>query len=429
MTEIKIAVIGLGYVGLPLAVEFGKIYTTIGYDINLKRIDELNQGNDRTLEVENEYLKEVISASDDKKGISFTADINKLAACNYYVVTVPTPIDENKVPDLRPLKKASAAIGQVLKKGDIVIYESTVYPGATEEDCVPVLEEVSGLKFNVDFFAGYSPERINPGDKLHTVTKILKVTSGSTPEVADRVDALYKSVIVAGTHKASSIKVAEASKVIENAQRDLNISFVNELALIFDRIGIDTNEVIEAAGTKWNFLKFKPGLVGGHCIGVDPYYLAFKAESLGYYPEVIRSGRRVNDNMGIFVANKVLKLMIKKQKAIADARILILGITFKENCPDVRNTKVVDVVHEFNEFSSEVVVFDPWADKDEVKEEYGIDIVNNLDNTENTKFDAIVLAVSHKEFLKMDFDPLKNGDAVLFDIKGVLPKEMVDGRL
>ncbi|MFC0876145.1 nucleotide sugar dehydrogenase [Saccharicrinis sp. FJH2] len=429
MKEISIAVIGLGYVGLPLAVEFGKKYKTVGFDINPNRISELNQGKDRTLEVEDENLKAVIDASDDKKGISFTTDLNKIRACNYFIVTVPTPIDENKVPDLTPLKKASATVGQVLKKGDIVIYESTVYPGATEEECVPVLEEVSGLKFNVDFFAGYSPERINPGDKLHTVTKILKVTSGSTQEVAEKVDNLYKSVIVAGTHKASSIKVAEASKVIENAQRDLNISFVNELALIFDRIGIDTNEVIEAAGTKWNFLKFKPGLVGGHCIGVDPYYLAFKAESLGYYPEVIRSGRRVNDNMGIFVANKVLKLMIKKQKAIADARILVLGVTFKENCPDVRNTKVVDVVHEFKEFSNEVVVLDPWADKEEVKEEYGIDIVNDLNSVNGKRFDAIVLAVSHNEFLEMDFDALKNGNAVIFDIKGVLPKEIVDGRL
>ncbi|MFB6317415.1 nucleotide sugar dehydrogenase [Saccharicrinis sp. FJH54] len=429
MKEINIAVIGLGYVGLPLAVEFGKKYKTIGFDINPKRISELNQGKDRTLEVEDEYLAEVIQNSDDNKGISFTTDINAIRTCNYFIVTVPTPIDENKVPDLTPLKKASASVGQVLKTGDIVIYESTVYPGATEEECIPVLEEVSGLKFNVDFFAGYSPERINPGDKLHTVTKILKVTSGSTPEVAEKVDHLYKSVIVAGTHKASSIKVAEASKVIENAQRDLNISFVNELALIFDRIGIDTNEVIEAAGTKWNFLKFKPGLVGGHCIGVDPYYLAFKAESLGYYPEVIRSGRRVNDNMGIFVANKVLKLMIKKQKAIADARILVLGVTFKENCPDVRNTKVVDVVHEFSEFSNEVIVLDPWADKEEVREEYGVDIVNSLDSINGKKFDAIVLAVSHNEFLEMDFDALKNGNAVIFDIKGVLPKEIVDGRL
>ena len=429
MKEIKIAVIGLGYVGLPLAVEFGKKYKTIGFDINPKRISELNQGRDRTLEVEDEQLQEVINVSDDTRGIAFTTDINTLESCNYFIVTVPTPIDENKVPDLTPLKKASATVGQALKKGDIVIYESTVYPGATEEECIPVLEEVSGLKFNVDFFAGYSPERINPGDKLHTVTKILKVTSGSTPEVAEKVDKLYKSVITAGTHKASSIKVAEASKVIENAQRDLNISFVNELALIFDRIGIDTNEVIEAAGTKWNFLKFKPGLVGGHCIGVDPYYLAFKAESLGYYPEVIRSGRRVNDNMGIFVANKVLKLMIKKQKSIADARILVLGVTFKENCPDVRNTKVVDVVHEFKEFCNDVVVLDPWADKGEVKEEYGIDIINDLNSINGSKFDAIVLAVSHNEFLEMDLNALKSGNAVIFDIKGVLPKAMVDGRL
>ena len=429
MKETKIAVIGLGYVGLPLAVEFGRKFKTVGFDINVLRVKELNKGVDKTLEIENDYLTRVMGESDNIKGISFTTNTEDIRDCNYFIVTVPTPIDNNKVPDLTPLKKASATVGQVLKKGDIVIYESTVYPGATEEDCIPVLEEVSGLKFNVDFFAGYSPERINPGDKEHTVTKILKVTSGSTPEVAEKVDKLYKSIIVAGTHKASSIKVAEASKVIENAQRDLNISFVNELALIFDRIGIDTSEVIEAAGTKWNFLKYKPGLVGGHCIGVDPYYLAYKAESLGYYPEVIRSGRRVNDNMGIFVANKVLKLMIKKQKAISESRILVLGVTFKENCPDVRNTKVVDVVHEFEEFSSEVVVYDPWADKAEVKHEYKIDIINSLNEVPNVKFDAIVLAVAHNEFLELDFNELKNGNAVLFDIKGVLPKEITDGRL
>lgn len=429
MNNTKIAVIGLGYVGLPLAVEFGKKYKTVGFDINAKRIAELSSGVDRTLELENDYLQSVINSSNANAGISFTNNISEIRQCNYFIVTVPTPIDDNKVPDLTPLKKASATVGQVLKKGDIVIYESTVYPGATEEECIPVLEEVSGLKFNVDFFAGYSPERINPGDKEHTVTKILKVTSGSTPEVADKVDKLYQSIILAGTHKASSIKVAEASKVIENAQRDLNISFVNELALIFDRIGIDTNEVIEAAGTKWNFLKFRPGLVGGHCISVDPYYLAFKAESLGYYPEVIRSGRRVNDNMGLFVANKVLKLMIKKHKDISDSHILVLGVTFKENCPDVRNTKVVDVIREFQEFSAEVVVLDPWADKEEVKHEYGVNIETSMDAIKDKRFDAIVLAVAHNEFLTIDFNSIKNGNAVIFDIKGILPKEIVDGRL
>jgi UDP-N-acetyl-D-glucosamine/UDP-N-acetyl-D-galactosamine dehydrogenase len=429
MNNTKIAVIGLGYVGLPLAVEFGKKYKTVGFDINAKRISELSSGIDRTLELENSYLQSVIDASNSVAGISFTNNISDIRMCNYFIVTVPTPIDENKVPDLTPLKKASATVGQVLKKGDIVIYESTVYPGATEEECIPVLEEVSGLKFNVDFFAGYSPERINPGDKEHTVTKILKVTSGSTPDVAEKVDQLYKSIIVAGTHKASSIKVAEASKVIENAQRDLNISFVNELALIFDRIGIDTNEVIEAAGTKWNFLKFRPGLVGGHCISVDPYYLAFKAESLGYYPEVIRSGRRVNDNMGLFVANKVLKLMIKKHKDISDSHILVLGVTFKENCPDVRNTKVVDVIREFQEFSAEVVVLDPWADKEEVKHEYGVDIETSMEAIKGKTFDAIVLAVAHNEFLTIDYKAIKNGNAVIFDIKGILPRDIVDGRL
>jgi UDP-N-acetyl-D-glucosamine/UDP-N-acetyl-D-galactosamine dehydrogenase len=429
MNNTKIAVIGLGYVGLPLAVEFGKKYKTVGFDINAKRISELSSGIDRTLELENSYLQSVIDASSNGAGISFTNNISEIRMCNYFIVTVPTPIDENKVPDLTPLKKASATVGQVLKKGDIVIYESTVYPGATEEECIPVLEEVSGLKFNVDFFAGYSPERINPGDKEHTVTKILKVTSGSTPDVAEKVDQLYKSIIVAGTHKASSIKVAEASKVIENAQRDLNISFVNELALIFDRIGIDTNEVIEAAGTKWNFLKFRPGLVGGHCISVDPYYLAFKAESLGYYPEVIRSGRRVNDNMGLFVANKVLKLMIKKHKDISDSHILVLGVTFKENCPDVRNTKVVDVIREFQEFSAEVVVLDPWADKEEVKHEYGVDIETSMEAIKGKTFDAIVLAVAHNEFLTIDYKAIKNGNAVIFDIKGILPRDIVDGRL
>ncbi len=429
MNQKKIAVVGLGYVGLPLAVEFGKKFPTIGFDINEKRVQELNAGYDRTLEIEDEDLKRVLQTSTNDIGISFVTNLDGIRDCQIYIVTVPTPIDDNKVPDLTPLKKASESIGKVLKKGDIVIYESTVYPGATEEDCIPVLESVSGLTFNKDFYAGYSPERINPGDKVHTVTKIKKVTSGSTPEIAEEVDQLYKSIITAGTHKATSIKVAEASKVIENAQRDLNISFVNELALIFDRMGIDTNEVIEAAGTKWNFLKYRPGLVGGHCIGVDPYYLAYKAESLGYYPEVIRSGRRVNDNMGRFVASKVIKLMIKKNIPVVKARILVLGVTFKENCPDVRNTKVVDVIREFFEYHCKVTVLDPWADPEEVKAEYGIDIINKLEEAESNHFDAIVLAVAHNEFLTMDLMSLRNGNGVIYDIKGVLPGTIPDGRL
>lgn len=429
MSHKKIAVVGLGYVGLPLAVEFGKKFLTVGFDINKKRIDELSQGHDRTLELEDDELKEVLAQQSSTAGITFTTDLEDIRDCQIFIVTVPTPIDANKVPDLTPLKMASEAIGKVLKKGDIVIYESTVYPGATEEDCIPVLEKVSGLVFNQDFYAGYSPERINPGDKVHTVTKIKKVTSGSTPDIAEEVDQLYKAIIVAGTHKATSIKVAEASKVIENAQRDLNISFVNELALIFDRMGIDTNEVIEAAGTKWNFLKYRPGLVGGHCIGVDPYYLAFKAETLGYYPEVIRSGRRVNDNMGRFVAGKVVKLMIQKNIPVVNAKVLVLGITFKENCPDVRNTKVVDVLHEFEEYNIQTTVLDPWADKAEVKHAYGIDIINELDASKDNTFDAIVLAVSHDEFLKLDLVSLRNGKGVIYDIKGVLPRDIVDGRL
>lgn len=423
MNDTKIAIVGLGYVGLPLAIEFSKFYKTTGYDINSIRVNELKQGKDHTLEVDEEVLQ-------NTNQIKFTDTLDDIKDHNVFIVTVPTPVDDHKRPDLTPLRKASQAIGKVLKNGDIVIYESTVYPGATEEVCVPELELSSGLKFNLDFYCGYSPERINPGDKVHTLTKIQKVTSGSTPEIADFIDKLYNTIIEAGTHKASSIKVAEASKVIENAQRDLNISFVNELALIFDLIGIDTNEVIEAAGTKWNFLKYKPGLVGGHCIGVDPYYLAYKAEALGYYPEVIRSGRRVNDNMGVFVASKVIKLMTKKSLIIPDSNVLILGVTFKENCPDVRNTKVVDVVYEFKEYGSNVTVLDTWADKQEVKEEYGLDIVNSFDDVKNQEFHAVVLAVAHNVYTKEMIASLNlANNAVIFDIKGVLPKDFVDGRL
>ncbi|MEA5461292.1 nucleotide sugar dehydrogenase [Arcicella sp. LKC2W] len=416
--NIKIAIIGLGYVGLPLAVEFGKKYTTLGFDINQLRITELIKGYDRTQEMTVEELK-------SSKGLSFSMDINVLQSCNVFIVTVPTPIDKYKKPDLKPLISASKTVGSILKKGDTVIYESTVYPGCTEEDCVPVLEKESGLKFNEDFFCGYSPERINPGDKVNTLTKIKKVTSGSTPEIADFVDALYSSIIEAGTYKATSMKVAEASKAIENAQRDVNISFVNELALIFDKMGIDTSEVLEAAGSKWNFLKFKPGLVGGHCIGVDPYYLLHKSESLGYYPQVILSGRRVNDNMGIFVANKLIKLLIKKGHKIEGSNVLILGVTFKENCPDIRNSRVVDVYNELREFGINVDVYDTWADKHEVKEEYGIDLLEKVEK----KYDGILLAVSHDEYTLLNLENFKNKNAVVFDIKGVLDKSLVDARL
>ena len=414
----SIAIIGLGYVGFPLAVEFGKLYPTLGFDIDSTRISELNRGYDRTQEVSDAQLK--ASAQ-----LKFSSELNDLSGCNTFIVTVPTPIDHFKKPDLGPLLKASEMIGSVLKKGDVVIYESTVYPGCTEEDCVPVLERQSGLKFNEDFFCGYSPERINPGDKVNTLTKIKKVTSGSTPEIADWVDQLYRSIIVAGTHKASSIKVAEASKAIENAQRDVNISFVNELALIFDRMGIDTSEVLEAAGTKWNFLNFKPGLVGGHCIGVDPYYLLHKSESLGYYPQVILSGRRVNDNMGLFVANKLVKLLIQKGKKIGGAKTLMLGITFKENCPDIRNSRVVDIYRELRDFGMEVDVYDPWANKAEVKKEHGIDLVSELAST----YDAIVLTVAHQEFLNLPYASLKAENGIIFDIKSVLDRTLVDARL
>lgn len=425
----KIAIIGLGYVGLPLAIEFGKKYDVLGFDINLERVQELSEGKDRTQEANIVDLDHVIGMKRDKKkiGLHFSSDREDLRDYNTFIVTVPTPIDQFKAPDLRPLIKASEMLGSVLKTGDVVIYESTVYPGCTEEDCVPVLEKVSGLKFNKDFFAGYSPERINPGDKINTLTKIKKVTSGSTPEIASRVDDLYRSIIDAGTHKAPSIKVAEASKAIENAQRDVNISFVNELALIFDKIGIDTNDVIEAAGTKWNFLKYKPGLVGGHCIGVDPYYLAHKAESLGYHPEVILSGRRVNDNMGQFVADKVVKLMINKDHKIKGSRALIMGFTFKENCPDVRNTRVVDIYHELKQFGLEVDIFDPWADMAEVAHEYNMQILNKLD--ENIVYDAIVVAVAHNEFLSFDYQKYKRNNAVIFDTKACLDRSLVDARL
>lgn len=418
----KIAIIGLGYVGLPLAVEFGKKFKTIGFDINKQRIKELSDGHDRTLEVSDEELQSA-------KQLQLTEALIDIQDCQIYIITVPTPIDKSKRPDLTPLIKASETVGKVLKKGDIVIYESTVYPGATEEDCVPVLEKHSGLTFNTDFFCGYSPERINPGDKVHTVTKIKKVTSGSTPAVADEVDELYKSIIVAGTFKASSIRVAEAAKVIENSQRDINIAFVNELAVIFQRMGIDTNEVLEAAGTKWNFLPFRPGLVGGHCIGVDPYYLTHKAQELGYNPEIILSGRRLNDNMGILVANQVIKLMIKKAHRIEGSQVLILGITFKENCPDIRNSRVIDVINELHSFGCAVDVYDPWADAEEVKHEYGLNIMTKGIELHEKKYNAVVVAVAHQDFLSMDLDAVRKTNAVVFDIKSILPKEKVDGRL
>lgn len=425
--EKKIAIIGLGYVGLPLAIEFGKKYKVLGFDINENRIKELTAGKDRTNEADLEGMSYAMNLTNDGSiGLSFSNKIDDLQKCDVFIVTVPTPIDQFKAPDLTPLLKASEMIGKVLKREDIVIYESTVYPGCTEEDCVPVLEKHSKLKFNIDFFCGYSPERINPGDKINTLTKIKKVTSGSTAAIAEIVDSLYSSIIEAGTHKAPSLKVAEASKAIENAQRDVNISFVNELALIFDRMGIDTNDVIDAAGTKWNFLKYKPGLVGGHCIGVDPYYLAHKAESLGYHPQVILSGRRVNDNMGMFVANKLVKLLISKNHVISNSKALILGITFKEDCPDIRNSKVIDIFRELRQFNINVDVYDPHADKHEVQEEYGINMLDNLSN----KYDSIILAVSHKEFLNVDFKSLCTSEnSVIYDIKSFLDRSIVDARL
>lgn len=424
--NIKIAIIGLGYVGLPLARLFATKYPVVGFDINQRRISDLNLGNDSTLEIDEATLKAVlVTAPSDNNGLFCTNNIDSILDCNYYIVTVPTPVDKNNRPDLTPLYKSSETVGKVLKKGDIVIYESTVYPGVTEEECIPVLEKISGLQFNVDFFAGYSPERINPGDKEHTVEKILKVTSGSTPEIGVRVNDLYKSVITAGTHLAPSIKVAEAAKVIENSQRDINIAFVNELAKIFNLLEIDTHAVLEAAGTKWNFLPFKPGLVGGHCIGVDPYYLAQKAQEKGYHPEIILAGRRLNDSMGDYVASQVVKLMIKKGVAINGAKLLMLGITFKENCPDVRNTKIVDVVHALADYGILVTIYDPWAKPSDVNHEYQLETTTILPQT---TFDAIVLGVAHNEFATLDFDNLRKSNSVLFDVKGVL-KEKADGRL
>lgn len=427
MENKTIAIIGQGYVGLPLSIEFAKHFKVIGFDINKSRIEELNAGKDSTLEADLDDLDEVISnGKKGGKGIRFSFDENDLDEANIIIVTVPTPIDQFKAPDLTPLRLASAMIGKHLNEGDIVIYESTVYPGCTEEECVPVLEKSSGLVFNENFYCGYSPERINPGDKINTLTKIMKVTSGSTPEIAKIVDDLYKTIIEAGTHLAPNMKVAEASKAIENAQRDVNISFVNELALIFDRIGIDTTAVIEAAGTKWNFLKYKPGLVGGHCIGVDPYYLAHKAESLGYHPQVILSGRRVNDNMGMFVANKVVQLMIKKGQVIKGGNALILGVTFKENCPDIRNTRVVDIDKELKKFGLNVDIYDPWANVEEVKHEYDLSILSEMPKK---KYQAIVVAVAHDEFLTIDLNEIKTNDAVIFDTKSFLDPSIIDGRL
>jgi UDP-N-acetyl-D-galactosamine dehydrogenase len=434
LKDAKLAVIGLGYVGLPLAIEFAKKYQVLGFDIDLNRINEISLCEDFTNEANLADLKKVLVAQQSKGGgLRLTSDHDELKSCNIFIITVPTPVDKSKSPDLKHLLYASEIVGAALKKNGIVIYESTVYPGCTEEVCIPVLEKYSGLNFNDDFYCGYSPERINPGDKINTLTTIIKVTSGSTPQVADYIDDLYGSIIEAGTYKAPSIKVAEASKAIENAQRDINISFVNELALIFDLIGIDTNDVLAAAGTKWNFLKYKPGLVGGHCIGVDPYYLAYKAETLGYHPQVILSGRRVNDNMGVFVANKVIKLMIKKGHPIDGSRALILGITFKENCPDIRNSQVIDIYKELKQFGLEVDIYDPHASKPEVEKQYGVVLKNDLFLTDRSgigqAYDAIILAVAHAEFIKLDLDTLRTEKTVIFDTKAVLERSVVDGRL
>lgn len=424
----RIAVIGLGYVGLPLARLFATKFSVVGFDINQGRVDELNSGVDNTLEVESELLQSVLKQKGDdldKTGLLCSTSLDDIRDCNYYIVTVPTPVDKNNRPDLTPLYKSSETVGKVLKKGDIVIYESTVYPGVTEEECVPVLERVSGLKFNVDFYAGYSPERINPGDKQHTVEKILKVTAGSTPEIGEKVNNLYKSVITAGTHLAPTIKVAEAAKVIENSQRDINIAFVNELSKIFNLLGIDTHAVLQAAGTKWNFLPFKPGLVGGHCIGVDPYYLAQKAQEVGYHPEIILAGRRLNDSMGEYVASQVVKLMIKKGVVVNGAKLLMLGITFKENCPDVRNTKIVDVISSLADYGIKVSVYDPWANPEEVKHEYGLTTSNECPKDQ---FDAVVLGVAHDSFAQIDYSKIKKDNAVLYDVKGILG-HIADGKL
>lgn len=416
--KIKIGVIGLGYVGLPLAVEFGRIYEVTGFDISEKRVAELKNGIDKTLEVSREELKKAVL-------LKFTSVKADLKDCNYYIISVPTPVNEHKIPDLKPLLSACETAGRLLAKGDIVIFESTVYPGATEEDCVPVLEKFSGLKFNRDFYCGYSPERINPGDKKHTLVSIKKITSASTPAAAAKVDALYKTIITAGTHLAPSIKVAEAAKVIENSQRDINIAFINELSKIFNKMNIDTGEVLAAAATKWNFLSFKPGLVGGHCIGVDPYYLTYKAQSLGYIPEIILAGRRLNDNMGGYVANQIIKLMIKKEILIYKSKVLVLGITFKENCPDIRNSRVIDIINEMREFGADISVFDPWADASEVYAEYRVKLIKDV---KNQKFDAVVLAVAHDAFAALDISSLRKKKSVVYDVKGFL-NIAVDGRL
>jgi UDP-N-acetyl-D-galactosamine dehydrogenase len=418
MKDVRIAIIGLGYVGLPLAVEFGKATDTVGFDINCSRLEELRQGRDHTLEVDADSLRRAVR-------LIFSSDPADLRSCNYYIVTVPTPIDAHNNPDLRPLIGASETVGQVLSRGDIVIYESTVYPGCTEEDCVPILEKNSGLRFNVDFFCGYSPERINPGDKEHSVTMMRKVVSGSTPETLEKVNALYSAIITAGTYRASSIKVAEAAKVIENSQRDINIAFVNELSLIFQRLGIDTHEVLAAAGTKWNFMPFRPGLVGGHCIGVDPYYLTFKAQSLGYHPEVILAGRRINDGMGAYVAQQVIKLMIRRGHKVGNASVLVLGITFKENCPDIRNSRVVDIIRELGEYGCRIDIHDPWANAAEVKREYGLELTKDISG----EYEAVILAVSHRQFTKMEFARFTKTNTVIYDVKGVLDNKIITGRL
>jgi len=427
----KIAIIGLGYVGLPLAVEFAKKNKVVGFDINTQRVEDLRKGKDHTLEVTSDSLSKVLvehpmALTNGRVGFLPSSDIMDISTANIYIVTVPTPVDKNNRPILTPLIKASEVIGKVLKQGDIVIYESTVYPGCTEEDCVPVLEKVSGLTYNEDFFCGYSPERINPGDKEHTVAKIKKITSGSNEEIARKVDELYASIITAGTYKATSIKVAEAAKVIENSQRDINIAFVNELAKIFNKLDIDTHDVLEAAASKWNFLPFKPGLVGGHCIGVDPYYLAQKAQEVGYHPEIILSGRRMNDSMGSYIASEVVKLMVAKEIPVKGAKILLLGITFKENCPDIRNTKAIDLYNELRAYHTDIHIYDPWANAVEVNDEFGVELKDSL---ENEKYDTIILAVAHKEFLKLDLQNMRNKNSLIYDIKGVLSKAIIDKRL
>ena len=425
MAQEKIAIIGLGYVGLPLAVAFAEQYSVVGFDINKARVGELNEGHDHTLEVEDELLQSVLNGKDAAQGLYNTDQLSEIADCNVFIVTVPTPIDDDQNPDLTPLIKASEAVGSILKKGDIVIYESTVYPGATEEECVPLLERASGLKFNEDFYCGYSPERINPGDKEHTVKKILKVTSGSTPEMAEKIDQLYKSVITAGTYKAASIKVAEAAKVIENSQRDINIAFVNELAMIFNKMGIDTVDVLEAAGTKWNFLPFRPGLVGGHCIGVDPYYLAQKAKKTGYYPQILLAGRRLNNSIGPYVGNQLVKLLMKAGKVVNQSKVLVLGITFKENCPDIRNSRVIDIVLELEDFEIDVDVYDPWANTEEVQHEYNLTLKKDVNLKD---YDGVVMAVAHNEFKGAFLDDLTEG-TIIYDVKSILPRDKVTARL